>query len=145
MVDEITQLIHELVIDEGGVYSTLFGNETDEVLRKVNINWIIPKTLDKSELKDIVRLMLDYFIAEILKCYETEDLLEYEPVTYNYEVLKEDNKFVQSNYAFSDDTRFADLENYLDDSLSIHDDDHFTYMKFNFPVYNIGKEVYTFN
>lgn len=143
MKNEIIELIQEIITEEGGVFTTLFGSEESEEHYRLNINWIF----NRSELKESISIVLEHIISQVLQSYAAD---KYEPLKYfvdgNYKVIVFDkkqavNRFLPISYEIADsDVRFADLENYLGD-IDVSDNGQHIYFKWSFPIYKIPKNI----
>ena len=143
MKNEIIGLIQEIITEEGGVFTTLFGSEESQEHYKLNINWIF----NKSELKESINIVLEHIISQVLQSYNAD---KYEPLKYfvegKYKVIVFDgkqtvNRFLPVSYEIANnDIRFADLENYLSD-IDVTENGQHVYFKWTFPIYNINKDA----
>src|ERR1035437_2099908 len=117
MKNEITEFIQEIVTEEGGVYTTLFGCEELEEHHRLNINWIFNRT----ELKESIRLVMEHIVSQVLQSYNAH---KYDPdrtdVSANeklkwihFDGKETANHSLPINYDVTDSgAKFADLENY---------------------------------
>jgi hypothetical protein len=143
MKSEIVGLIQEIITEKGGVFTTLFGSEESQKHYELNINWIF----NKSELEESINIVLEHIMSQVLQSYNAD---KYEPLKYfvdgKYKVIVFDgkqtvNRFLPVNYEIADiDTRFADLENYLED-IEVTENGQHVYFKWKFPIYDIQKNI----
>lgn len=95
------------------VYSTLFGTNSTEILKELNINWLIRKDLDFIES---IQLIMSHIMSEVLKEYEKHDeYLDKILVPSHTNHIKFNSGFSNNVYRFDNIIKFADLENYIND------------------------------
>jgi hypothetical protein len=141
MKNDIIELIQEIVTEEGGVFTTLFGSESSQEHYKLNINWIF----NRAELKESIKIVLEHVVSQVLQSYNVD---VYEPSgddSKNKKIVFDGksvvNRFLPLNYEIlRDDVRFADIENYLGD-IDIVDNGQHIYFKWCFPIYSIDKNT----
>ena len=116
------------------VYSTLFGTQSIDILKELNINWIIRKDLD---LIEQIQLIMTHIMSEVLKEYEKYD--EYSDKIFiesNNELIKFESVFSDNKYRFDIMTKFADLENYISD-IDVIESGLQLVIQIKFPIYKI--------
>lgn len=143
MKNQVIELIQEIITEEGGVFTTLFGSEESQEHYKLNINWIF----NKSELKESINIVLEHIISQVLQSYNAD---RYEPLKFFvdgehkvivFEETQKINRFLPISYEIADsDIKFADLENYLND-IDVTENGQHIYFKWTFPIYKIKQNV----
>jgi len=143
MKDKIVALIHDTIIEKGGIYTTLFGSTELEKQTTLNINWVFKN----SELKESVEIVLDHIISQVLQSYKVGKYdkdkhfiagIEYKAIVYDNETTS--NWFLPINYEIIDsEIHFADIENYISD-IEIIENGPYVYFKWSFPVYKISND-----
>ena len=145
MKNEISNLIHEIVTEKGGIYTTLFGCSSFDIHEMLKINWV----LTKDDLKDNITIVLDNIISQVLQTYNTKYLpnkykykyyieinSNYKTIIYNDIIYH--NNFLPINYEIIEEIKFADIENYLND-IEIKENGIYIQLSWSFPIYKINK------
>jgi hypothetical protein len=142
MKRQIIDLMQETVAAKGGVYTALFGSESSEVHKELNVNWVF----DGEDWEQSVPIIMEQVVALILQCYDVT-LTEVNPKPHTSEsvVVTGDGtetaiRFLTDSYELKDTSvRFADLENYLND-IDVTESAGNVYFKWKFPVYIVDPD-----
>lgn len=131
MKSEIIDLIHQISTEEAGIYSSLFGFEGFDIKKHINTNMVLPKDDD---LYKIVKIYLDFIIAEILKNtdLEIDDTFSSNFIECNNVEYK--NPFIQKSYDITNVYNICDFDNILD-SLQVTDNGDYLVLNLNIPIY----------
>ena len=134
MKNEIIDIIYQISTEQGGIYSALFGFEGFDIIKKININYVI----DKTDLKESIKTYLDYIIAQILQHSSYTGSANVNDKTYNVIVFNSNiytNPFIDKLYTLNVHTIF-DFENYLN-NINIIDIGDKLHIQFDLPIYKI--------
>ena len=134
MKNEIIDIIYQISTEQGGIYSALFGFEGFDIIKKININYVI----DKTDLKESIKTYLDYIIAQILQHSSYTVSANVNDKTYNVIVFNSNiytNPFIDKLYTLNVHTIF-DFENYLN-NINIIDIGDKLHIQFDLPIYKI--------
>lgn len=134
MKNEIIDIIYQISTEQGGIYSALFGFEGFDIIKKININYVI----DKTDLKESIKTYLDYIIAQILQHSSYTGSANVNDKKYNVIVFNSNiytNPFIDKLYTLNVHNIF-DFENYLN-NINIIDIGDKLHIQFDLPIYKI--------
>lgn len=159
MEKSVSTVIQELAVEKGGIYSALFGSESMEVERHMNINWLFTKPSPDGDgidsydeiMRDNIETFMHHVISQVVQSYRANEFKsDYVKVKSEYNVVmyggkKYPNLFLPINYEVLGEQRFADIENYLD-KVVVHDTGQYISINWRFPIYKIDKsQINTFS
>ena len=131
MNNEIKAIMHDISVNEPGLYSGLFGYEGFEILRTKKIHWAIKNDNDRYES---IKLFMDYLIFTILNEYgSTLDIDN----TIHLNGQQHTNYFAKNGGLYIDDIpdySFCDLENLDLETQEVGD---MLIIEMKLPIYDI--------